>query len=65
MCYHSNGMFVCLQSEGRSTKDSATQMEEKAMASGQEIHWPGQVALVSKLHTCSLSVVYLSVVVMK
>ena len=49
MCYHSNGMFVCFQPEGRSTtKNSATQMEEEAMAGGQEIHWLRQVALVSK-----------------
>ena len=35
------------------------------MASGQKIHWPRQMALVSKLHICISSVVYLSVVVMK
>ena len=65
MCYHSNGMFVCFQPGGRSTKNSATQAEEKVMASGQEIHWLRQMALVSKLHICCLSVVYHSVVVMK
>ena len=62
---HSDSMFVCFQPGGRSTKSSATQVEEKAMASGQEIHWPRQMALLGKLHICSLSVVYLSVVVMK
>ena len=65
MCYHSNGMFVCFQPGGRSTKNSVTQVEEKVMASGKEIHQLRQMALVSKLQICSLSVVYLSVVVMK
>ena len=35
------------------------------MAGGQKIHWLRQMALVSKLHICILSVVNLSVVVVK
>ena len=42
-------MFVFQPGGGRKTNDaSATQVEKKTMASGQKIHWPWQVMLVSK-----------------
>ena len=63
MCYHSNGVFVGFQPGGRSAEE--TQKQEKIMASGQKIHQSWQMVLVSKLHICILTVVNLSVAVMK
>ena len=60
MCMsHSNGIDVFFQSGEGATL--ATKVAKKTMvASGVKVHWPREVALVSKTHICSLNLLPLS-----